>query len=56
MTVSQRREVTLKLNLITEDDLATPEAERYGRALIRASEYNMLQQLVDEVEKCEGPR
>lgn len=56
LTVSQRREVTLKLNLITEDDLATPEAERYGRALIRAAENDMLKELADEVERCEGPR
>lgn len=56
LTVSQRREIALKLNLIAKDDLATPEAERYGRALIRAAENNLLKQLAEEVERCEGPR
>lgn len=56
LTVSQRRDITMKLHLISEDDLATPEAERYGRALIRAAENDMLKQLADEVERCEGPR
>lgn len=56
LTVSQRRDVTMKLNLISEDDLTTPEAERYGRALIRAAQNDMLEQLADEVERCEGLR
>lgn len=44
-----RREIALKLGLITEDEIALPEAERYGRALMRAGERGMLEQLGEEI-------
>lgn len=45
-----RREIALKLALISEDEIALPEAERYGRALMRASEQGMLEKLGKEIE------
>lgn len=49
LTSSARREITLKLGLITEDELSVPEPERYGRALIRAGERNKVNELAAEV-------
>lgn len=56
LTVGQRRDITLKLKLITDDDMVTPEAERYGRALLKAAEESKLEELADEVGRCEGSR
>ncbi|MEN2504681.1 metallophosphoesterase [Stutzerimonas stutzeri] len=46
---SERREIALLLELITEEELRDPEPERYGRALIRASERGKLDELAREV-------
>ena len=35
---SERREIALALGLIEMKDMELPEAERYGRALMRAGE------------------
>lgn len=56
LTVGQRRDIALKLELITKGDMKTPEAERYGRALLKAAEQNKLEKLAAEVERCEGSR
>ncbi|WP_211441232.1 metallophosphoesterase [Collimonas humicola] len=53
LTVSQRREITLHLGLITGDELQLPESERYGRALLRAGERDLLDQLAHEITKRE---
>ncbi|OQS34638.1 hypothetical protein B0T40_15045 [Chromobacterium haemolyticum] len=53
LTGSQRREITLSLSLIEEDELRLPEPERYGRALLRAGERGMLAQLADEITQRE---
>jgi GTPase-associated adaptor domain/Calcineurin-like phosphoesterase len=53
LTMSQRREVALALGLIDASELALPEPERYGRALIRAGERKLLEQLALEVAKRE---
>jgi predicted MPP superfamily phosphohydrolase len=53
LTVSQRREITLRLGLIEQDEISLPEPERYGRALMRAGERDMLLQLADEINKVE---
>lgn len=50
---SERREITLRLRLITEADLGEPEPERYGRALIRASERGQLEELAREIAQKE---
>lgn len=53
LNASSRREITLELGLITEAELTVPEPERYGRALIRASERKQLDELGREVSKRE---
>jgi predicted MPP superfamily phosphohydrolase len=49
LTASDRREITLQLGLIVEAELQLPEPERYGRALIRASERGKLEELARAV-------
>ena len=56
LTVGQRREIALGLGMISEADMETPEAERYGRALLKAAVEGKLEDLAGEVERCEGPR
>lgn len=53
LTVSQRREITLALGLIDEEELRLPEPERYGRALFRAGERGLLEALALEVARLE---
>lgn len=53
LTVSERRDICLGLGLINRDELKLPEPERYGRALLRAAERNLLQQLALEVAQRE---
>ena len=47
--VSQRRDITLRLGLISTEEIKLPEPERYGRALIRAGERGELDKLAREV-------
>lgn len=49
LTTSQRRDLALKLALIDRKELKLPEPERYGRALIRAGERGVLDQVAREV-------
>lgn len=42
---SDRREIALELGLITQDEVQLPEAQRYGIALIRAAERNLIDRL-----------
>lgn len=49
LTTSQRRDLALKLALIDREELKLPEPERYGRALLRASERGVLDQVAHEV-------
>jgi hypothetical protein len=53
LRMSERREITLRMGLITEAELGTPEPERYGRALIRASERGKLDELAREIAQKE---
>ena len=53
LTVSQRREITLRLGLISKEEINLPEPERYGRALIRAGKRGELDKLAREVAKKE---
>lgn len=51
---SDRREIALELGLITDEEINLPEPQRYGVALIRASERGVLdrlEQLVDARER-----
>ncbi|MFH0022924.1 metallophosphoesterase [Pseudomonas fluorescens] len=53
LTSSQRRDVMILLGLLTKNEMKLPEPERYGRALIRAAERNILDQVAAEVAKRE---
>jgi hypothetical protein len=53
LTISQRREITLRLGLIDEAELTLPEPERYGRALLRAGERGLLEKLAGEIAQLE---
>lgn len=56
LTVGQRRDIAIKLELITTKDMAAPEAERYGRALLKAAKEKKLEELASEIEICEGSK
>ena len=53
LTSSQRREIALRLGLISTEEIGLPEPERYGRALIRAGKRGELDKLAQEVAKEE---
>lgn len=53
LSVSQKRQIAFKLNLITENDLDVPEPERYTRALKLAAQQGQLEELAREVEQME---
>lgn len=54
LTISQRREIALRLGLIEKDELSLPEPERYGRALLRAGERGLLDKLAYEITEMEN--
>ena len=53
---SEQREIFEGLGLLRADEAGLPEAERYGRALVRASQEDLLEDLAREVEKRETRR
>ena len=53
---SEQRDILEGLGLLRKDEAGLPEAERYGRALVRASEEGLLEVLAREVEKTETRR
>lgn len=53
LSSSQRREIMLLLGLIEDADMKISEPERYGRALLRAGEQGLLEQLGQEIEQRE---
>ena len=54
LTSSQRREIMLRLQLISPEEIKLPEPERYGRGLIRAGEHQKLAELAREVARKES--
>lgn len=46
---SERREIALELNLLENEEIRLPEAERYGRALVRAGSRGLLDKIADEI-------
>ena len=50
---SERREIAIELGLIDNSDMLLPEPERYGRALITASERGLLKKLAEEISRRE---
>jgi hypothetical protein len=53
LDTSDQREIALELGLISEEEVAWPAHERYGVALIRASERNLLDQLEKLIQERE---
>jgi hypothetical protein len=53
LKTSERREIAVSLGLISEEELQLPEPERYGRALIRASDRGQLGDLARAVAQKE---
>jgi predicted phosphodiesterase len=51
---SQRREIVEKLDLIDSADMKLAEPERYGRALTRAGERKLMNELAEEIEQMEN--
>jgi predicted phosphodiesterase len=56
LSIGERREVTLKLGLISEGDLAVPEPERYTKAFKEAAALDLLRELAGEIECIENSR
>jgi len=53
LRTSDRRVIATNLELLSEDEWSLPETERYSRALIRASEDNLINKLSEEISKAE---
>lgn len=54
LTSSQRRGIAQNLGLLDDEDMKLPEPERYGRALIRAGERNLINDVAAAVAKLEN--
>lgn len=54
LSIGERREITLKLGLITEADLQVPEPERYKKAFKEAAARGLLAELASEIERVEN--
>ena len=54
LTASKRRDIALRLKLIETSELGLPEPERYSRALLRAGERGLLNQVAVEIERTEA--
>lgn len=54
LTSGQRRKIALDLCLLEMDELKLPEPERYGRALIRAGERNLINEVATAVARLEN--
>jgi hypothetical protein len=51
---SERRELALDLGLISQEEIALSEPERYGKALIRAKERGLIDELANRIAKLEA--
>ncbi|WP_247789911.1 metallophosphoesterase [Bradyrhizobium sp. 155] len=51
---SDRRKIALELGLISRAEVSLPEPERYGKALIRAKERDLLDRLAEMISDREG--
>jgi 3',5'-cyclic AMP phosphodiesterase CpdA len=54
LSSSQRRDIAASLDLLKEGEMRLPEPERYGRALIRAAELQIMNKVAAEVAKMES--
>jgi predicted MPP superfamily phosphohydrolase len=53
LSSSQRRDIAQSLELLEEGEMKLPEPERYGRALIRAAQRNLIEKVATAVAKLE---
>lgn len=53
LTVSERRDIAPHHDLLEQDEMQLPDPERYGRALERAGERGLLEQIAREVTELE---
>ena len=53
LSSSQRRDIVTSLDLLKDGEMKLPEPERYGRALIRAAQLNIMDKIAAEVAKLE---
>lgn len=53
LRTSERRLIAINLELLSDEEWSLPETERYSRALIRASEGNLINKLSEEISKAE---
>ena len=51
---SDRRELVLELGLISPEEIALSEPERYGKALIRAKERGLIEELANRIAEREA--
>lgn len=51
LPMAARRDIAIRLGLISQDEVSLPEPERYARALLRAKERNQLEQVAEEINK-----
>lgn len=54
LTSSQRRSIAQELRLLEEGEMKLPEPERYGRALIRAGQRNLINEVAAAVARLES--
>ena len=54
LSSSQRRDIVTSLDLLEDGEMKLPEPERYGRALIRAAQLNIMDKIAAEVAKLES--
>jgi 3',5'-cyclic AMP phosphodiesterase CpdA len=54
LTSGQRRAIALELGLLAKEELKLPEPERYGRALLRAGERDLIKELAAAVVRMEN--
>ncbi|MCP1442497.1 putative MPP superfamily phosphohydrolase [Pseudomonas sp. GGS8] len=54
LSSSQRRQIAVSLNLLEPGEMKLPEPERYGRALIRAAQLDIMDKIAAEVAKLEN--
>jgi len=50
LATSERREIARQLQLVQPEEILLPEAEKYGRALRRAGERGLLDQVAEEIQ------
>jgi hypothetical protein len=53
LSSSQRREIAATFGLLSDGEMKLPEPERYGRALIRAAQLQIMDKIAAEVAKLE---